>query len=62
MDDTADRAQRARETCPFLTAKQTAFHLGLSPSTMKGMRAEGRPWRRRLRTAPMKHGSGVLPR
>lgn len=41
MDDTAERARRARETCPFLTAKQTAFHLGLSPSTLKGMRARG---------------------
>ncbi|MBA4760889.1 helix-turn-helix domain-containing protein [Sphingomonas sp.] len=41
-DDTAVRAQKARETCPFLTTKQTAFHLGLAPSTLKGMRAEGR--------------------
>ncbi|MES1973332.1 MAG: helix-turn-helix domain-containing protein [Pseudomonadota bacterium] len=41
-DDTAARAQKARASCPFLTAKQTAFHLGLSPSTLKGMRAEGR--------------------
>lgn len=42
MDDTADRAQRARETCPFLTSKQAAFHLGLAPSTLKGMRSDGR--------------------
>lgn len=42
LDDTAARARKARETCPFLTAKQTAFHLGLAPSTLKGMRAEGR--------------------
>lgn len=42
MDDTAERARRARETCPFLTAKQTAFHLGLAPGTLKGMRASGR--------------------
>lgn len=42
MDDTVDRARKARETCPFLTAKETAFHLRLAPSTLKGMRAEGR--------------------
>lgn len=41
-DDTAVRARRARETCPFLTTKQTAFHLGLAPTSLKGMRAEGR--------------------
>ena len=41
MDDTARRAQAARETCPFLTAKQAAFHLGLSPTTLKAMRARG---------------------
>jgi len=40
--DTAARAQKARETCPFLTAKQAAFHLGLASSTLKGMRAAGR--------------------
>ena len=42
MDDTALRAAKARSTCPFLTAKETAFHLRLAPSTLKGMRAEGR--------------------
>ena len=42
MDDTAARAQKARETCPFLTAKQTAFHLGLAARSLKTMRAEGR--------------------
>lgn len=41
-DDTAARAQKARETCPFLTAKQTAFHLGLPYGTLKDMRARGR--------------------
>ena len=41
-DDTGWRAQQARTTCPFLTAKQTAFHLGVSASTLKAMRAEGR--------------------
>jgi excisionase family DNA binding protein len=41
MDDVAERARAARETCPFLTAKQAAFHLGLAYSTMKAMRARG---------------------
>lgn len=41
MDDTAKRAQAARETCPFLTAKQAAFHLGLSRTALKEMRARG---------------------
>lgn len=42
MDDTAARAQKAREICPFLTAKQTAFHLGLAYSTLKDLRRAGR--------------------
>lgn len=42
MDDTADRAAAARRACPFLTAKQTAFHLGLAYSTLKAMRAAGK--------------------
>lgn len=41
MDDTAERAQAARETCPFLTAKQAAFHLGLAYSTLKRLRQTG---------------------
>ncbi len=41
MDDTAERAQAARETCPFLTAKQAAFHLGLAYSTLKRLRQAG---------------------
>lgn len=41
MDDTARRAQAARETCPFLTAKQAAFHLNLAYSTLKALRARG---------------------
>ena len=41
MDDIARRAQ-ARLTCPFLTAKQAAFHLGLSCSTLKALRAAGK--------------------
>ncbi len=41
MDDTARRAQAARETCPFLTAKQAAFHLGLSRTALKEMRMRG---------------------
>ena len=42
MTDTAIRAQAARKTCPFLTAKQAAFHLGLACSTLKKMRRSGR--------------------
>lgn len=42
MDDTSVRADEARKTCPFLTTKQAAFHLGLAPSTLKGMRAQNR--------------------
>jgi excisionase family DNA binding protein len=42
MDDVAERAKAARETCPFLTAKQAAFHLGLAYSTLKALRAQGR--------------------
>jgi hypothetical protein len=41
MDDTALRAQFARKTCPFLTAKQAAFHLGLAYSTLKRLRRTG---------------------
>lgn len=41
MDDIATRAQAARETCPFLTAKQAAFHLGLAYSTLKRLRQTG---------------------
>lgn len=41
MDDIARRAQAARATNPFLTAKQAAFHLGLAYSTLKAMRAAG---------------------
>jgi predicted site-specific integrase-resolvase len=48
MDDTATRAQAARGTNPFLTAKQAAFHLGLAYSTLKAMRAKGRGPRCRL--------------
>lgn len=40
--DTAERAQHARKICPFLTAKQAAFHLGLAVGTLKKMRADGR--------------------
>ena len=38
----AARAQVARTVCPFLTAKQTAFHLGLGVGALKRMRADGR--------------------
>lgn len=42
MTDTTIRAQIARKTSPFLTAKQAAFHLGLAGSTLKQMRQAGR--------------------
>jgi predicted DNA-binding transcriptional regulator AlpA len=48
MNDTADRAQSARGTNPFLTAKQTAFHLGIAQSTLKAMRLKGTGPRCRL--------------
>lgn len=48
MKDTAERAQAARKTCPYLTAKQTAFHLGLAASTLKRMRQTGRGPRYRM--------------
>ncbi|HEX7694726.1 MAG TPA: helix-turn-helix domain-containing protein [Sphingomonas sp.] len=48
MTATAERAAEARTTCPFLTAKQAAFHLGLAASSLKRMRANGRGPRCRL--------------
>lgn len=36
-----ERARAARETCPFLTAKEAAFHLGLAVVTLKEMRRKG---------------------
>ena len=42
IDDSARRAQAARQACPFLTGKQTAFHLGISHSTLKALRRTGR--------------------
>jgi hypothetical protein len=42
IDDVALRAREARAACPFLTTKQTAFHLGISPTTLKTMRGQGR--------------------
>lgn len=44
----SERAQSARKTCPFLTTKQAAFHLGLAPITLRKMRADGRGPRCRL--------------
>ncbi|MFS0771200.1 helix-turn-helix transcriptional regulator [Sphingomonas sp. 1P08PE] len=41
-NDTAARAQAARQTCPYLTAKQAAFHLGIAYSTLRALRAAGR--------------------
>ncbi|TCM12987.1 helix-turn-helix protein [Novosphingobium sp. PhB165] len=38
---TQQRAKSARETHPFLTSKQAAFHLGLAVVTLKGMRRNG---------------------
>lgn len=35
------RARAAREACPFLTAKEAAFYLGLAVITLKGMRKKG---------------------
>lgn len=37
----AERAQAAREASPFLTAKQTAFYLCISTTTLKRMRRAG---------------------
>jgi excisionase family DNA binding protein len=48
MDVTATRVQVAREICPFLTAKQAAFYLGLSYSALRAMRAAGKGPRCRL--------------
>ncbi len=48
MTATAERAAEARTTCPFLTAKQAAYHLGLAASSLKRMRASGRGPRCRL--------------
>ncbi|WP_066585570.1 helix-turn-helix transcriptional regulator [Sphingomonas pruni] len=48
MPDVDDRAAKARTSCPFLTAKQAAYHLGLAASSMKGLRARGRGPRCRL--------------
>lgn len=39
MDDTAARVRSARQTCPFLTTKETAFYLRLAPGTLKRLRA-----------------------
>jgi len=41
MDDIAERAKAARDTCPYLTAKQAAFHLGIAYSTLRALRAAG---------------------
>ena len=42
MDDTADRARAARSTCPYLTSKQAAYHLGIAYSTLRALRRDGR--------------------
>lgn len=41
MDNIAERARIARTSCPYLTAKQAAFHLGIGYSTLRAMRAAG---------------------
>ena len=38
----AARVKIARETCPYLTAKQAAFHLGIGAATLKRLRLQGR--------------------
>lgn len=40
--DAGARAEQARQTSPFLTTKQAAFHLGLAASSLKTMRLDGR--------------------
>lgn len=35
------RAKAARETCPFLTAKEAAFYLGLAVISLRGLRRKG---------------------
>ena len=40
--DAGARGEKARQTSPFLTTKQAAFHLGLAASSLKSMRLEGR--------------------
>lgn len=40
MDDIF-RAARAKRGSPFLSTKQAAFYLGLSPRTLQGLRGTG---------------------
>ena len=42
MEDIKKRAQTARAICPYLTTKQTAFHLGIAESTFRRLRTAGR--------------------
>lgn len=35
------RAEAARSNCPFLTAKEAAFHLGIAYNTFRCMRQKG---------------------
>ena len=41
MDDSDKRARVARQTNPFLTMKQAAFHLGLSLRSFQRLQAAG---------------------
>jgi hypothetical protein len=42
MNEHHRRAAIARSTNPFLTTKQAAYHLGLSPRTLSAMRLDDR--------------------
>jgi len=48
MNTEARRAQAARSESPFLTAKQTAYYLGIAPGTLKDLRARDAGPRARL--------------
>ena len=41
MEDIKKRVQTARAICPYLTTKQTAFHLGICESTLRKLRTAG---------------------
>ncbi len=41
MEDEIGRAEIARKGCPYLSNKQAAFYLGLSPRTLDAMRRTG---------------------
>ncbi|MDE2167764.1 MAG: helix-turn-helix domain-containing protein [Alphaproteobacteria bacterium] len=41
MDDDATRAVNAKKGSPFLSTKQAAYYIGLSPRTLERMRRTG---------------------